>query len=168
MRIAYIQTRDTYLITDFQDRQAGRGEIYPDGDPNEDIRLRNIVVRSNRRLHVYTPHPECMGPCTGRVLIYHEFILFKILVTAIIETMAKLIAYKEYAHLWKRVKIGIARGDVEEQLHTLQHRFYRSISRPNIRHRFVTHYTYAICSLHDPPDHKNNIRDTVVYVDVMD
>ena len=82
--------------------------------------------------------------------------------------MAELKAYKEYAHLWKRVKTGIARGDVEAQLHTLQHRFYRSISRPNIRHRFVTHYTYAICSLHDPPNHKNNIRDAVVYVDVME
>ena len=109
-----------------------------------------------------------MGPCTGRVLIYHEFILFKILVTAIIETMAELQAYEEYAHQWKRVKTGIAREDAERQLYILQLRFYRSISRPNIRHRFIKHYTYTICSMHDPPNHKNNIRDTVVYADVME
>jgi len=107
-----------------------------------------------------------MDPSTTSVLIYHEFILFKILITEIIDTITELRSYQTYANLWKRVKDGIVKDPVGAQLHTLQHLFYDSISRPNIRHRFVTHYTWTICSLHDPPNHKHNIKETVVYLDV--
>jgi hypothetical protein len=64
----------------------------------EDIPLENIVV-NNRRILLYTPSQECMTPSLTSVLIYHEFILFKILITGIIDTIAELKSYEAYANL---------------------------------------------------------------------